>query len=91
MHYNLFYDPTIPTKHDGALLPPAAALAPTLWPQFHLRWACPKESQAGELEVRCRKMAIQLSEMQKVRFLSRTWMMNKCPGLWKQSLKKFDS
>ncbi|XP_022133857.1 phosphatidylinositol-3-phosphatase myotubularin-1 isoform X2 [Momordica charantia] len=65
VHYNLFYDPTIPTKHDGALLPPAAALAPTLWPQFHLRWACPSESQAGELEVRCRKMAIKFSELQK--------------------------
>ncbi|XP_022938924.1 phosphatidylinositol-3-phosphatase myotubularin-1-like isoform X1 [Cucurbita moschata] len=62
VHYNLFYDPT---KHEGPLLPPAAALAPTLWPQFHLRWACPKESQAGELEVRCRKMAIKFSEMQK--------------------------
>jgi hypothetical protein len=34
VHYNPFYDPL---KHDGPLLPPAAALAPTLWPRFHLR------------------------------------------------------
>ncbi|XWS56346.1 hypothetical protein CRYUN_Cryun09bG0078100 [Craigia yunnanensis] len=63
-HYNLFYDPL---KHNGPLLPPAAALAPTLWPQFHLRWACPSESQAGELEAECRNMAIKFSELQKAK------------------------
>lgn len=46
-HYNPFYDPV---KHNGPLLPPAAALAPTLWPQFYLRWTCPSESQGGDLE-----------------------------------------
>ncbi|KAH1121866.1 hypothetical protein J1N35_005026 [Gossypium stocksii] len=63
-HYNLFYDTL---KHNGPLLPPAAALAPTLWPQFHLRWACPFESQAGELEAECRNMAIKFSELQKAK------------------------
>ncbi|KAG2672318.1 hypothetical protein I3760_13G035000 [Carya illinoinensis] len=67
VHYNLFYDPLKHDKHDGSLLPPAAALAPTLWPQFHLRWACPSEDQAGEVEGQCRKMAIKLSELQKVK------------------------
>lgn len=63
VHYNLFYDPS---KHEGPLLPPAAALAPTLWPQFHLRWACPAEAQAGEMEAECRKMAVKFSELEKV-------------------------
>ncbi|KAK6233866.1 hypothetical protein QUC31_006272 [Theobroma cacao] len=63
-HCNLFYDPL---KHNGALLPPAAALAPTLWPLFHLRWACPSESQAGELEAECRNMAIKFSELRKAK------------------------
>ncbi|CAE5981463.1 unnamed protein product [Arabidopsis arenosa] len=40
VHCNPFYDPL---KYDGPLLPPAASLAPALWPQFHLRWACPEE------------------------------------------------
>lgn len=62
-HYNHFYDAS---KFQGPLLPPAAALAPTLWPQFHLRWACPSESQGGELETHCRNMAEKLSELQKV-------------------------
>ncbi|KAF9597060.1 hypothetical protein IFM89_015251 [Coptis chinensis] len=61
-HYNFFYDPV---KHDGPLLPPAASLAPTLWPQFHLRWACPTEAQSGEVEAQCRTMSKKLSEMQK--------------------------
>ncbi|KAE8667588.1 Phosphatidylinositol-3-phosphatase myotubularin-1 [Hibiscus syriacus] len=61
-HYNLFYDPL---KHNGPLFPPAAALAPTLWPQFHLRWSCPYESQADELEAKCRNMAIKFSELRK--------------------------
>ncbi|KAK4748346.1 hypothetical protein SAY87_014932 [Trapa incisa] len=65
-HYNLFYDPS---KHNGPLLPPAAALAPTLWPQFHLRWACPFEAQAGELEAQCRNMALKFSELQKTEFI----------------------
>lgn len=64
VHYNLFYDPS---KHDGPLLPPAAALAPTLWPQFHLRWACPSEAQAGEVEAQCRSMAKKFSELQKAK------------------------
>ncbi|KAK8673653.1 hypothetical protein V6N13_111973 [Hibiscus sabdariffa] len=63
-HYNLFYDPL---KHNGTLYPPAAALAPTLWPQFHLRWSCPSVSQAGELEAECRNMAIKFSELQKAK------------------------
>lgn len=61
MHYNVFYEPS---KHEGPLLPPAAALAPTLWPQFHLRWACPSESR-GEVEAQCRNMAKKFSELQK--------------------------
>ncbi|KAK9911762.1 hypothetical protein M0R45_035653 [Rubus argutus] len=64
VHYNYFYDPL---KHDGPLLPPAAALAPTLWPQFHLRWACPSEAQAGELESQFRKMDVKFSELQKAK------------------------
>ncbi|OVA19430.1 Myotubularin phosphatase domain [Macleaya cordata] len=63
-HCNFFYDPL---KHEGPLLPPAAALAPTLWPQFHLRWACPSEAQAGELEAQCRIMVKQFNEMQKAK------------------------
>ena len=63
VHYNLFYDPS---KHEKPLLPPAAALAPTLWPQFHLRWACPSEAQAGEVEAQCRSLSKKLSELQKV-------------------------
>lgn len=66
LHYNLFYDPH---KHDGPLLPPAAALAPTLWPKFHLRWACPSEAQAGELEAQCRNMSMKFFELQKVTYL----------------------
>ncbi|CAB4269082.1 unnamed protein product [Prunus armeniaca] len=62
VHYNYFYDPL---KHDGPILPPAAALAPTLWPQFHLRWACPSEAQAGDVEAQFRKMDIKFSELQK--------------------------
>ncbi|XVE68659.1 hypothetical protein DITRI_Ditri09bG0086500 [Diplodiscus trichospermus] len=68
-HYNLFYDPL---KYNGPLLPPAAALAPTLWPQFHLRWACPSESEAGELEAECRKMAIKFSELRKAKEAAET-------------------
>ncbi|KAM7267208.1 hypothetical protein ACFE04_009374 [Oxalis oulophora] len=63
-HYNPFYDPL---KHHDALLPPAAALAPTLGPQFHLHWSCPSVAQAGELEARCRDMALSLSETQKAK------------------------
>uniref|UniRef100_A0A6N2LPY9 phosphatidylinositol-3,5-bisphosphate 3-phosphatase n=1 Tax=Salix viminalis TaxID=40686 RepID=A0A6N2LPY9_SALVM len=64
VHSNPFYSPL---KHDGPLLPPAAALAPTLWPQFHLRWACPTEAQAGELEAQCRIMSIKFSKLQKAK------------------------
>ncbi|XP_048447622.1 phosphatidylinositol-3-phosphatase myotubularin-1-like isoform X2 [Pyrus x bretschneideri] len=62
VHYNYFYDPL---KHDGPLLPPAAALAPTLWPQFHLRWACPSEVQTGGVEAQFRQMDVKFSELQK--------------------------
>lgn len=65
-HYNLFYDPL---KHNGPLLPPAAALAPTVWPQFHLRWACPSEAQGGEVEAECRKLTRKFTELQKVNSL----------------------
>ncbi|XP_058204557.1 phosphatidylinositol-3-phosphatase myotubularin-1-like isoform X1 [Rhododendron vialii] len=64
VHFNLFYEPS---KHEGPLLPPAAALAPTLWPQFHLRWACPSEAQAGEVEAQCRSLAKKFSELQKAK------------------------
>ncbi|KAJ8759155.1 hypothetical protein K2173_004162 [Erythroxylum novogranatense] len=64
VHCNFFYNPL---KHDGALYPPAAALAPTLWPQFHLRWACPSEAHAGELQDQCREMSLKLSEIQKAK------------------------
>ncbi|KAL3523541.1 hypothetical protein ACH5RR_016375 [Cinchona calisaya] len=64
VHYNPFYEPS---KHNGPLLPPAAALAPTVWPQFHLRWACPTESQAGELEAQCRNMSKKVNELQKAK------------------------
>ncbi|GMH13236.1 hypothetical protein Nepgr_015077 [Nepenthes gracilis] len=69
MHYNLFYDPT---KHDDPLLPPAAALAPTLWPQFHLRWSCPKEVEAGDMESKFRSMANKLSELHKAKEVAET-------------------
>lgn len=63
VHCNPFYDPL---KYDGPLLPPAASLAPTLWPQFHLRWACPEEAKAADIEVQCRAMRVKYSETQKV-------------------------
>lgn len=62
-HCNPFYDPL---KYSSPLLPPAAALAPTLWPQFHLRWACPEEAQSGEVEAQCRKIILKNFEIQKV-------------------------
>ncbi|XP_010423566.1 PREDICTED: phosphatidylinositol-3-phosphatase myotubularin-2-like [Camelina sativa] len=62
VHCNPLYDPS---RYDGPLLPPAAALAPTLWPQFHLRWACPVEPNATETEDQCRAMAVKYSEMKK--------------------------
>ncbi|KAD7479965.1 hypothetical protein E3N88_03101 [Mikania micrantha] len=62
VHYNMFYNPS---KHDGPLLPPAAALAPTLWPQFHLRWSCPSEAQSSQVEAQCRNMMGKYSELQK--------------------------
>lgn len=64
VHYNLFYDSS---KYEGPILPPAAALAPTLWPQFHLRWACPFEAQVGEVETHCRDLIKTSSELQKVK------------------------
>lgn len=62
-HYNPFYDPV---KHNSALLPPAAALAPTLWPQFYLRWTCPIESQGGDLESQWHAMNKKYAEAMKV-------------------------
>ncbi|XP_010552937.1 PREDICTED: phosphatidylinositol-3-phosphatase myotubularin-1-like isoform X2 [Tarenaya hassleriana] len=62
VHINPFYDPL---RYNGPLLPPAAALAPTIWPQFHLRWACPMEASATEIEFQCRAMAVKYSETQK--------------------------
>ncbi|PWA78979.1 GRAM domain-containing protein [Artemisia annua] len=67
VHYNPFYDPS---KHDGPLLPPAAALAPTLWPQFHLRWSCPCEAQSSQVETQCRNMMDKYSELQKAKDLA---------------------
>ncbi|KAI9124633.1 hypothetical protein K1719_004555 [Acacia pycnantha] len=68
VHYNLYYDPL---KHNGPIFPPAAALAPTLWPQFLLRWACPEEAQAaGEIEAECRQMFLKFSEIQKAKELA---------------------
>ncbi|KAJ0234821.1 Phosphatidylinositol-3-phosphatase myotubularin-2 [Hirschfeldia incana] len=61
-HCNPLYDPS---RYNGPLLPPAAALAPTLWPQFHLRWACPVEPDAAETEVQCRAMNVKHLEMKK--------------------------
>ncbi|KAM3297153.1 hypothetical protein ACQJBY_039167 [Aegilops geniculata] len=46
-HRNPFYKPS---KCNGPIVPPAPALAPTLWPEFYLRWACPLESQGGDRE-----------------------------------------
>ncbi|KAL8145925.1 hypothetical protein AgCh_003887 [Apium graveolens] len=63
-HYNLLYDLS---KHEGPILPPAAALAPTIWPQFHLRWACPSEAQVGEVETHCRDLIKKFSELQKAK------------------------
>ncbi|CAN4126481.1 unnamed protein product [Withania somnifera] len=68
-HYNLFYDPL---KHDGPLLPPAAALAPTIWPQFHLRWACPSEAHGGEVEAECRKLTRKFCELQRAKEAAET-------------------
>lgn len=65
VHFNIFYDPA---KHDGPLKPPAATLAPTIWPQFHLRWSCPSESQGGELESQWRALSKNYSELAKVLF-----------------------
>ncbi|GAB2276850.1 Carrier protein, mitochondrial [Dionaea muscipula] len=64
VHYNLFYDPV---KHEGPLLPPAAAISPILWPQFHLRWVCPEEVEAGNVEAKSFSMATKLSELQKAK------------------------
>ncbi|KAG8087654.1 hypothetical protein GUJ93_ZPchr0010g9664 [Zizania palustris] len=63
-HRNPFYDPI---KHNGPLVPPAAALAPTLWPQFYLRWTCPIESQGGDLESQWHTMNKKYTEVMKVK------------------------
>ncbi|KAJ4805511.1 Myotubularin [Rhynchospora pubera] len=66
-HFNLFYDPS---RHEGPILPPAAALAPTIWPQFHLRWACPSEAHASEFESMWRTMNKKYSETSKAKELA---------------------
>uniref|UniRef100_A0A0E0IFQ3 Myotubularin phosphatase domain-containing protein n=1 Tax=Oryza nivara TaxID=4536 RepID=A0A0E0IFQ3_ORYNI len=63
-HRNPFYDPL---KHNGPLVPPAAALAPTLWPQFYLRWTCPIESQGGDLESQWHAMNKKYTEAMKAK------------------------
>uniref|UniRef100_A0A0E0LXW4 Myotubularin phosphatase domain-containing protein n=1 Tax=Oryza punctata TaxID=4537 RepID=A0A0E0LXW4_ORYPU len=63
-HRNPFYDPL---KHNGPLVPPAAALAPTLWPQFYLRWTCPIESQGGDLESQLHAMNKKYTEAMKAK------------------------
>ncbi|KAL2629032.1 hypothetical protein R1flu_013718 [Riccia fluitans] len=74
-HYNILYDPT---KHTGALLPPAAALSPILWPQLYLRWACPSGlsfegcmptgwGQGGDLENEARMWSRSFSTLQKAK------------------------
>lgn len=68
-HHNVFYDPA---KHDGTLLPPAAVLAPTIWPQFHLRWACPEEVKAGELESQWRILSKKYADMTKAKEMAET-------------------
>ncbi|KAK1396560.1 phosphatidylinositol-3-phosphatase myotubularin-1 [Heracleum sosnowskyi] len=64
IHYNLLYDSS---KHEGPILPPAAALAPTIWPQFHLRWACPSEAEVGEVDTHCRGLIEKVSALQKAK------------------------
>ncbi|XP_074558064.1 phosphatidylinositol-3-phosphatase myotubularin-1 [Curcuma longa] len=64
IHYNPFFDPV---KYDGPLLPPAAALAPTLWPQFHLRWACPSAAGPDEIQSQWRTMTKKFSETTKAK------------------------
>eukprot|EP00249_Psilotum_nudum_P023915 c29027_g2_i1 orf=103-2715(-) len=74
-HYNIFYSYD---QHQGPLLPPAAALAPILWPHFFLRWACPSEMntagclpsswvRGGEPENQCRVLAQSLSGLKKAK------------------------
>lgn len=46
-HRNPFYEPA---RNTGPIVPPAPALAPTLWPEFYLRWACPLESEGVDHE-----------------------------------------
>lgn len=73
-HYNLFYDRA---TYSGALLPPAAALAPSLWPQYFLRWSCPSLASTGncaptgwthggDLEVASHEFAESFFSVQKV-------------------------
>lgn len=73
-HYNLFYDRA---TYSGALLPPAAALAPSVWPQYFLRWSCPSLASTGncaptgwthggDLEVASHEFAESFYSVQKV-------------------------
>ncbi|KAH8966590.1 hypothetical protein BDL97_03G033800 [Sphagnum fallax] len=71
-HYNLYYNNV---KYSGILLPPAAALFPTLWPHFFLRWSCPSPvstggclpvgwTHGGELELEAHALAQSFSSLQ---------------------------
>ena len=66
-HINPFYDRE---RYWLPLVPPAAALAPTLWPQFYLRWTCPPESQGGGLESHGHSMRKKYEASVKVLFYS---------------------
>lgn len=63
-HFNPFYNPK---NHEDPLLPAAAALAPTIWPQFHLRWACPLEAKGGEVESEWRDLTKKYGDMTKAK------------------------
>jgi hypothetical protein len=76
-HYNLYYNNV---KYSGILLPPAAALFPTLWPHFFLRWSCPSPVSTGgclpvgwihggELELEAHALAQSFSSLQNVSIL----------------------
>ncbi|XP_039133486.1 LOW QUALITY PROTEIN: phosphatidylinositol-3-phosphatase myotubularin-1-like [Dioscorea cayenensis subsp. rotundata] len=73
VHRNPFYNQA---THDCPLLPPAAALAPTLWPQFHLRWACPSEAGVGEIECQYRIILEKYTEAHKEKEMAETKARN---------------
>lgn len=53
-HRNPFYEPA---RNTGPIVPPSPALAPTLWPEFYLRWSCPLESGVGCEALKAKKDA----------------------------------